>query len=164
MTRLSSPSSRSSLETSSALDLASGLTARLKTASFQPLAPDCAVLPNSTVLGVGVPSLLPSLAEEGLVSSLITDRVSSGLSGGLDKVQLDQPGKSNMEETLISREKVGDSGKGSKLVLGSGLLEELIQTKVAPSVLSLSGSESFSPSAFMSGDTRGGLSTFGGGN
>ena len=97
MTSLPSPSSRSSSETPSPLDLASGLTARLKAASFQPLVLDCAFFPNSTVLGVGVPSLLPSLAEEGLVSSLITDRVSSGLSGGLDKVQLDQPGKSHLE-------------------------------------------------------------------
>ena len=40
----------------------------------------------------------------------------------------------------------------------------VIQSKVAPSVPSLSALESFSPSAFMSGDTRGGLPTFGGVN
>ena len=133
MTSLPSPSSRSSSETSSPLDLASGLTARLKTASFKPLAPDCAVLPDSTVLGVGVP-----LAEEGLVSSLITDSVSSGLSDGLDKVQLDQPCKSNLEETSFLREKVGDGGDDLDLVSGAGLLGELIQSKVASSVPSLS--------------------------
>ena len=62
MTQLISPSSRSSSETSSPSDFASGLTARLQAASFQPLATDCAVLPDFTAFGVGVPSLLPSLA------------------------------------------------------------------------------------------------------
>jgi len=86
MTQLLSPSSRSSLETSSPSDLASGLTARLQAASFQPLATDCAVLPDSTAFGVGVPSLLPSLAEEGLVS--LTDRGSSKVGNGHDMGQL----------------------------------------------------------------------------
>ena len=86
MDRLPYPSSCSSLETSSPLDLASGLTARLQAASFQPSAPDCAVLPDSTALGVGIPPLLPSLADEGLVSSSFTDTVSSGMSVIHDKV------------------------------------------------------------------------------
>ena len=45
--------------------------------------------------------------------------------------------------------------------MGSGLLEELIQTKGTPSVPSLSGSESFYPMAFMSDNTRGGVSPIG---
>ena len=51
MIRLPSPSSRSSLESMFPLDLASGLTARLQAASFQPSALDCAVLPNLIVWG-----------------------------------------------------------------------------------------------------------------
>ena len=43
-------------------------------------------------------------------------------------------------------------------------MEELIQTKGTPSVPSLSGSESFYPMAFMSDNTRGGVSTIGGEN
>lgn len=39
---------------------------------------------------------------------------------------------------------------------------ELPQTADTPSVSLLSGSESFSPSAFTSTDTRTGVSTFGG--
>ena len=84
MTRLPSPSSRSSSETSSPLDLACGLTARLHAVSFQPSTTDCAVLPNSTALGADVPSLLLFLAKEGLVSP--TERISSGVGGDHDKV------------------------------------------------------------------------------
>ena len=69
MTRSTSPSSRSSSETSSPLDLASGLTARLQAASIQPSGPDCAVFPDSAPVRVGVPSLPLSLTEEGLMSS-----------------------------------------------------------------------------------------------
>ena len=65
---MSSPPSHSSLETPSPLDLASGLTTRLQAASFQLPVTDCAVLPDSVALGAGIPSLFPSLAEEGLVS------------------------------------------------------------------------------------------------
>ena len=66
MTRLSSPSSRSSSESISPLDLGSGLTARLQAASLQPSASDCAVLPDSIALGAGVPLSLLSVVEEGL--------------------------------------------------------------------------------------------------
>ena len=59
---------RSSSEISSPLDFDSALTARLQVASLQPPVTDYAVLPNSEALGAGVPSLLPYLAEEGLVS------------------------------------------------------------------------------------------------
>ena len=88
MTQLPSPSSRSSSETSSPSKLASGLTGRLQEASFQSLATNCAVLPNSTAFKVGVPSLLPSLAKEGLVS--LTDRGSSKVGNGRDMGQLVQ--------------------------------------------------------------------------
>ena len=51
MTRVPIPSSRSSSESTSPLDLASGLTSRFQVTFFQPSTSDCAVLPNSTVLG-----------------------------------------------------------------------------------------------------------------
>ena len=92
-----SPSSRSSSETSSPLDLASSLTARLQAASIQPPVPDCAVLPDSTLSRVGVPSLLPSLAEEGLATSF-TERDSSGEVNDRGEVQLARPGESNIAE------------------------------------------------------------------
>ena len=69
MTLLPSPSSRSSSETSSPLDLDSDLTARPKAASIRPSRLDYAVLLDSAPVRVGFSSLLPSLAEEGLVSS-----------------------------------------------------------------------------------------------
>ena len=103
MTQLLSPSSRSSSETSRPSDLASGLTARLQAASFQPLATDCAVFPDFTSFGVDVPSLLPSLAEEELVS--LTDRGSSKIGNGHDMGQLvQQSGKSIKEENLFAEE------------------------------------------------------------
>ena len=55
------------------------------------------VIPDSTTLRVGVPSLLPPLAEEGLVLSF-TERFSSGIGNDRDEVQLAQPGESNSEE------------------------------------------------------------------
>ena len=70
MTRLPSPSSRSSSETSFTLNLASSLEDSLQAESSQLSATNCAVLPDSAPLGIGIPSLLPSLAEEGLVSAL----------------------------------------------------------------------------------------------
>ena len=96
MTRLPSPSSRSSSKSSFPLDLAFDLTAHLQAVSFQPSVTECVVLPNSTALGAGIPSLLPSLADEGLVSP--TEIVSSGVGIDHDKVRLTQPGASNFEE------------------------------------------------------------------
>ena len=93
MTRLPSPSSRSSSEIISPLDLASGLTARLQAASFQPFASDCAVLPDLIDLGAGVPLSLLSVVEEGLGSP--SERVSSGVGNDGDKIRLTQPGKSD---------------------------------------------------------------------
>ena len=107
MTLLPSPSSRSSSETSSPLDVDSGLTARLKVASIQPSRPNCAVLLDSALVRVGVSSLLPSLAEEGLVSSFI-EGVSSGGGNGHDEAQLKQLGKSNSEDQPFSRRKDND--------------------------------------------------------
>lgn len=57
------------------MDLDSRLTARLQAASFQLLAMDCAVFPDSEALGADVSSLFLSLPEEGMV--LFTRRVSS---------------------------------------------------------------------------------------
>ena len=108
MTCLLSPTSRSSS--------ASGLTARLQAALIQPLAPDCTIIPNSTMLRVGVPSLFPSLIE--------VERVSSGIGNDHDEVQLAQPGESNSEKQPFLRGKVNDE---SGFVLGAGLLSELIQ-------------------------------------
>ena len=68
MTQLYSSFSHSSSKTSSPLDLASGLVARLQMALFLPSATDCAVLLDSEALGVSVPSLLLSLAEKNVVS------------------------------------------------------------------------------------------------
>ena len=75
MTRVPTPSSRSSSDSTSPLDLASGLTTRFQATSFQPSTSDCAVLPDSTALGAGVPPSLLSVAEEGLALSV--GRVSS---------------------------------------------------------------------------------------
>ena len=149
MTCLQSPSSRPTSETSSPLDLVSGLTARFQAASIQPLAPDCAIIPISTILRVGAPTLLPSLVEVGLVSSF-TERVSSGIGNDCDEVQLAQPGESNSEEQFFLREKGNDE---SGFVSGTGLLDELIQGTDAPSVSLLSGSDYFFPSTFMNVDT-----------
>ena len=107
ITCLPSPTSCSSLETFSPLDLASGLTVRLQAALIQPLALYCAIIPNSTMLRVGVPSLFPSLIEVGLVS-YFTKIVSSGIGNDRDEVQLAQPGESNSEEQPFFREKVND--------------------------------------------------------
>ena len=134
MTYLLSPTSRSSS--------ASGLTARLQAALIQPLAPDCTIIPNSTILRVGVPSLFPSLIE--------VERVSSGIGNDHDEVQLAQPGESNSEKQPFLRGKVNDE---SGFVLGAGLLSELIQGLDASSVSLLSGSDSFFPSTFMNVDT-----------
>ena len=97
MTLGSSSISRSSSETSSPLGLASSLTAHLQAASIQPSAPDCAVLPDSTLSRIGVPSLLPSLAEKGLATSF-TERDSSGGVNDRGEVQLARPGESNIAE------------------------------------------------------------------
>ena len=75
MTRVPIPSSRFSSESISPLDLAPGLTSRFQATSFQPSTSDCAVLPDSTALGAGVPPSLLSVAEEGLALSV--ERVSS---------------------------------------------------------------------------------------
>ena len=77
---------------------------------------------------------------------------------------MDQPGKSNLEEKVFLRAKVGDGGEDLDFVSVTVLLEDLTQSKITSSVPSLSVSESFSPSTFMSVDTRGGVSTFGGVN
>ena len=155
MTRLPSPSSRSSSEISLPLDLNLSLTARLQAVLFQPPATDCAVLPNSEVLGAYAPSFLPSLAKEGLVSS-------SGIGGGHDTVQLaQQPGKSkNEDQPLLVVQGIEDPS----FVSDAGLLSELVLSNDAPFVSLLSGSDMvpFSPSAFMNVDTRVGFSTFGG--
>ena len=158
MTLLPSPSSRSSSETSSPLDLDSGLTARLKAASIRPSIPDCAVLLDSAPVRVGFSSLLRSLAEEALVSSF-TEGVSPRVGNGHDETQLKQPGKSISEDQpFIRRKDYDDSG----FVSGSSLPDELIKGSEAPSVPLLSSSGSFSPSTFMDIDTRRGVSTFGG--
>ena len=84
--------------------------------------------------------------------------MSSGVVNCHDEVQLEQPGKSNGEvQPFIRRKDNEDSGFAS----GSRLFDELIQESDASSVLLLSSSESFSPSAVMNIDTRGGISTFG---
>ena len=100
MTRLPSPSFRSSSEISSPLDLDSALTARLQVALSQTPVTDYAVLPNYEALGAGVPSLLPYLAEEGLV--LFTKRLSFGVVGSShDTGQLlHKPGKSKNGEQI----------------------------------------------------------------
>ena len=76
--------------------MASNLPAYFQAASFQPPATYCAVLPDSTAFGAGVPFLIPSLAKEGLVS--LSKRVSSRVGGDYNTSQLVQPGKSNIEE------------------------------------------------------------------
>ena len=111
------------------------------------------------ILGAGIPPSLLSVAEEGLV--LPTERVSFEVGSGHDKVRLTQPGKSYYEEKYFLRLR-DDEDEDSGLVSGSGLLTELTQSMNAPSVSLLSSSDSFSPSAFMSVDTRAGLLTFGG--
>ena len=98
MTRLPSPSSRSSSETSLPLDLNSGLTAHLQAVLFQSPATECAVIQNSEALGAGVPSLLPSLTEKGLAS--FTKKVSFGVvGGGYDTEQLLQQLGKSMNDT-----------------------------------------------------------------
>ena len=129
MTRVPTSSSRSLSESTSPLDLTSGLASRLQATSFQPSTPDCAVLPNSTVLGAGVPPPLLSVAEEGLV--LPAERVSSEVGSGYDKGRLTQPGKSYYEEKSFLRLRDNeDEDRG--LVSGSGLLTELTQSVDAP--------------------------------
>ena len=86
MTRVPIPSSRSSSESTSPLDLASGLTSRFQATSFQLSTSDCVVLPNSTVLGASVPPSLLSVAEKRLV--LPSERVSSEVGSGYDKVRM----------------------------------------------------------------------------
>ena len=109
-------------------------------------------------MGADVPFLIPSLAKEGLVS--LSERVSSRVGGDYNTGQLVQPGKSNIEEKQFLRSQ-GD--EGSNFVSEVGLLDELTESNDAPSVPLLSDSDnSFSPSAFMNMDTRGGGSTFGG--
>ena len=76
--------------------------------------------------------------------------MSSGVGNCHDEVQLEQPGKSNGEvQPFIRRKDNEDSGFAS----GSRLFDELIQESDASSVLLLSSSESFSPSAVMNIDT-----------
>lgn len=107
---------------------------------------------DSTALGVGVPSFLPILADKGLVSSL-TERGSSGVGGNRDKIQLAQPGKLNIEEKSFLR---GKGGEDSGFVSEAALLKELTQSKDNSLVPLISGSEYFSPSAFVNLDIRGG--------
>ena len=143
--------------------MAFSLTARLQAASIQPSVPDCAVLPDSTLSRVGVPSLLTSLAEEGLATSF-TERDSFGDVNDRGEVQLARPGESNIAERSFLR---GDGVGGvveSGTVMGADLLGELIQGHDSPLVPMLSGSDSFSPSAFMNIDAGGDISTFGGVN
>ena len=97
------------------------------------------------------------MVEEGLGSP--SERVSSGVGNDGDKIRLTQPGKSDFEGKPFLRLR-GDDNLG--LVLGSRLLTEFTQTADVPSVPLFSGSESFSPSVFMSVDTMVGVSTFGG--
>ena len=88
---------------------------------------------------VGVSSLFPSLAEEGLVSSF-AERVSSGVGNGHYEAYLKQPGKSISQDQPFIRRKNNDD---SNFVSGSSLLDELIKGSEAPSVPLLSSSESF---------------------
>ena len=92
---------------------------------------------------VGVPSLFPSLAEEGLVSSF-TERVSSGVGNGHYEAYLKQQGKSISQDQPFIRRKDNDD---SDFVSGSSLLDELIKGSEALSVpLPPSFVFSFSPS------------------
>ena len=77
-----------------------------------------------------------------------------GVSNNCDEVQLAQPGKSKIEEQHFMRVKYNDE---SGFVSGGVFLGELFQGKDNPSVLLLSGSDSFSPSGFMNVVTRGGV-------
>ena len=99
MTRLPSPSSRSSLESIYPLDLNSGLTERLQVASFQLSASECVVLPDSIALGTGVPLSLLSGVEEGLGPP--SERISSGVGNDGDKIRLTQSGKLDFEGKLF---------------------------------------------------------------
>ena len=161
MTLLSSPSSRSSSDTPSPLDLDADLTTRLQAASRQPPATNCAVLPNSEALGIGVPVHLPSLADEGLLS--FTERASSEVvGGGHDTRQLSQqPGKSKNEYPIFPSVK---GGRDPSFVSVAGLFDELVPSNDVPSAPLLPSVNlvPFSPSVFMIVDTRGGGATFGG--
>ena len=112
-------------------------------------------------MGVLCPSLLPSLAEEGLVS--FSERVSSEVvGGGRDTGQLLQlPGKSKNEEQFFP---VVKGGGYPSLVSGSGLLSELVLSKGESSapLLPSSNAVHFFPSVFMNVDTRGWYTAFGG--
>ena len=119
MTRLPSPSSRSSPENLFSLRFGFWFDGSPSSGVNPVLGTGLRNFSDSVPVRVGVPSLLPPLVEEGLVSSF-TEGVSSGVGDSHDDVSLEHPGKSNSEDQPFIRRKDNyDSGfaSGSSLFM-----------------------------------------------